>query len=151
DRITRLVRSSWNSMVSFARKFAPDGEEAIAEEIVQDALLAVWEQRVELAAEELAARAIVMQRIKHLGLNRRRRERLRRPEAFDRDDPESPSDGAEVWTAASRVQVRQDLMAAMDKLTPAQRAVMELHGIEGGTFEQVARYRRCSTKTVKEL
>ena len=42
-------------------------------------------------------------------------------------------------------------MAAMDKLTPAQRAVMELHGVEGGTFEQVARYRRCSTKTVKEL
>lgn len=150
-RLDRLVRDYRHAMISAARPFAPHGEEATAEDIVQDALAAILEKGITLPGTDEEALRVVTCRIRNLGLNRRRRERVRRTEPLDETHFADHGDATVAWKEAWKVQLARDLTAAMETLTNAERDVLRLHIFEDRTFADVAQNRRCSPKTAKEL
>lgn len=151
ERLGHFVRIHWDRMVSFARSVAPQGNEALAEELVQDALAGILETGIVLPESDHEALAIMRQRIRNLGSNLRRRERIRRAEPLDAEGITAGGAASDPWRQAWRTFAARDLDLAMTRLTMAERDVADLHVLEEWTFEEIAGHRGSSIRTVKEL
>lgn len=151
DRLAHLVHDNWPRMVSHARVVAPYHDEAIAEDIAQDAMVMVLRKDVDLPVPDGRALAFLYRSIRNVGLNRCRRERTRRTESLEQGGCSNPTGSLDPWNEASKIHARRDVRNALKTLSAAEREVMELHGLNGSTFDEVARHRHCSPKTAKEL
>jgi len=137
-------------MVRFALRFLPGREEAIAEEIVQDALIRMLKGPVVLPTGEQEGLAVLCKVVENTARNRRRSEEMRRMQLFD-DDRAAYGSEVSFWGTLRTLELRRDLDAALESLTPGQRQVVEMHLVGGLTFAEVAEARGCAAKTAKEL
>ena len=118
------------------------GDEAEAEDLVQDALVRAFSRPLrtpEPAAAEAYVRVIITNRF--IDLARRKAPRRRAASLLER--------GRDVPDPAEGVALRTDLASALSVLTPRQRACVVLYYYEDLSTPQVARVLNCSEGTVK--
>lgn len=137
-RFEALLRPHIEHLYRLAWRFT--GNEADAEDLVQDLLLKLYPRTAELAAVQVLrpwlARVLYRHYVDTV------RERARRPAieaaASDEDPLEqvaSDAEGPEAYAERMRLQSR--LLQALGQLNPEQRAVVALHDIEGYTLEEL--------------
>lgn len=116
------------------------GNEADAEDLIQDLLLKLYPRTAEIAAVDILrpwlARVLYRQYVDSV------RERSRRPApapASVDEDPlkQVPSPAEEPEAHAERMSLQRRLLEALADLNPEQRAVVALHDVEGYTLEEL--------------
>lgn len=134
DAFEVIVRRHGQAMFRFARRSLRD--DADAQEVVQDAFVAAWQQLARWRGES-ALRTWLFSIVSHKVADRQRRRRL----AQVGDDqleavPAGPAWDPEAWAAGS------DLAAALEaelgRLPESQRAVWLLREVEGLSYAEIA-------------
>ena len=123
----------------------------LAEEIVQEAFLALWRDPESYRAERGTFRAWLMSTVHHRAVDSVRREETQRKRAREElPDLERQADVGDIVAeqkdmADSRVRVRH----ALDEIPPAQRRVLEMMYFEGKTQTAIADELELPLGTVK--
>jgi len=119
------------------------GSVADAEDLVQDVLLKLYPRREELAGiEQLRpwlAKVLYRQYVDFV------RQRARSPVAVPAEDGQGADDPVEALAAAQdgpdgdaeRGDLRARILAALEQLSPEQRAVVTMHDVEGYSLEEL--------------
>ena len=119
-------------------------EAAVAEEILQEVFLAVW-QSAHRFREEAKVKTWLLRIAHHQAVSWLRRTRETRWNADEQDDDEGEPIEEHL---ARRWQVDQ-VRAALAQLTPNHRAVIELTFVQGLSYAEVADVMNCPIGTVK--
>jgi len=114
------------------------GNRTIAEDIVQEAFLALWQRPDSFDVKRGSPGAFLMGIVHHKAVDAVRRESSvhRREENFAMDTPDSSGD--EVLEAAWVSIRRQKVLAALSQLSGVQRQALELAYLQGLTYSEVA-------------
>ena len=114
------------------------GNRTIAEDVVQEAFMALWQRPQSFNAARGTASSFLMGIVHHKAVDIVRREASvhRREETFAADDSDSRDD--EVVEAAWISMRRDTVRAALSKLSPVQREALELAYLQGLTYPEVA-------------
>lgn len=134
EAFEELVMRTRESLFWTVRRMT--GREAIAEEILQEAYLALWERGAEGLPEEPEAwlrRFCVNRAIDHL-----RREETRRTEG-DPEDLEAIPSGSRHEGELYEREVEEAVEAGLGTLPPQERAAFLLRVVEELPYEEVAR------------
>lgn len=127
------------------------GRPGLVEEVLDDALLAVWQGAHRFNGRSRASTWIfgIAHHKALKALERSRRESSR--ESGDPPEPESEPMPAhrQPDAAAVRAELRRKLRSALDVLSPVQRAVVELTFFYGYSYPEVAEIVGCPVGTVK--
>ncbi len=114
------------------------GNRAIAEDIVQEAFLALWQRPDSFDAKRGSAGSFLMGIVHHKAVDAVRREASvhRREENFAVDPQESSEDEVveAAWISMRKTKVR----SALRQLSPVQREALELAYLKGLTYSEVA-------------
>src|SRR5689334_20031197 len=124
-------------------------EQNEAEDVVHDAFIAIVERADQYRAERGSVVAWLVTTVRNLALDRTRR-RVRRAQITDdelRHEPAEPVADPELlsWVEAERRAVR----AALETLSPAQRATLEIAFFEGLSYPEIAERESVPLGTVK--
>lgn len=114
------------------------GNRAIAEDIVQEAFLALWQKPDSFDARRGSAASFLMGIVHHKAVDAVRREASvhRREENFAAEPQESSED--EVVEAAWVAMRKSKVLAALSQLSDVQRQALELAYLQGLTYSDVA-------------
>lgn len=114
------------------------GNRTIAEDIVQEAFLALWQRPDSFDAKRGSAGSFLMGIVHHKAVDAVRREASvhRREENFAVDPQESSED--EVVEAAWLSMRKTKVLSALRQLSPVQREALELAYLKGLTYSEVA-------------
>ena len=123
--VRRYLRPAYAVALAIARNVAD------AEDLAQDALVAALD-RIDQCREPERFAAWLFQGVRNRALNQaeQRRTRAALADAVPRGESEAPR--------ARDVVLRLRLVAALERLTPAQREVVLLHDLEGWTHGEIA-------------
>lgn len=127
-------------------------QQHLAEEIVQEAFLALWREPEGYDPERGSVRAWLMGMVHHRAVDAVRREESQRRRADQmvvglREETEDPAE--DLVDDLARPQERRLVRAALDALPPEQRQVLEFMYFEGLTQTQVAERTGLPLGTVK--
>jgi RNA polymerase sigma-70 factor, ECF subfamily len=114
------------------------GNRAIAEDIVQEAFLALWQKPDSFDARRGSAGSFLMGIVHHKAVDAVRREASvhRREESYAAEPQESSED--EVVEAAWVAMRKTKVLAALNQLSDVQREALELAYLQGLTYSDVA-------------
>lgn len=139
-----LFRKYYAQLVRFALGYLHDGE--IAEEIVQDVFVRIWENapRIEIETSVLAylyssVRYSALNHIKHQGIKQKYIQ-------------EQQASNTEELSFEEKVNIeffRKILIAAVAALPEKCREIFEMAKFEGLTYDEIADYLQVSAKTVE--
>ena len=118
----------------------------VAEEVVQDVLLALWQRRDTLVVDD-SLRAYLFRATRNRSLNHLRHaaiERKAEPELSAVEPPDAPGPAALVDE-----EIAAALRSAMDHLPPRCREVFELSRVHGLRYAEIASTLGISVKTVE--
>ena len=118
----------------------------VAEEIVQDVLLALWQRRATLLVED-SLRAYLFRATRNRALNHLRHaaiERKAEPELAAIESPDAPAPSALVHE-----EIDNALREAVSTLPPRCREVFELSRVHGLRYAEIATTLGISVKTVE--
>ncbi len=118
---------------------------AIAEEVLDDTLMVVWDQ-AERYNGQCKVSTWIFAIAYRKGLNARRRED---EPIEDRDAELRPSDAPGPELQFDRAQVRQNLMSALDQLSSDHRTVVDLTYFHEMGYREIAQIMDCPVDTVK--
>jgi len=111
------------------------GREALAEEVLQEAYVALWSQGGAVPdSPEAWLRTAVVNR----ALDQLRREETRRATAWDVAEPAAMAAGADPAEQAGAAEVSEAVGEALDAVPPGERAVFALRAFEGWSFDEIA-------------
>lgn len=111
---------------------------ALAEDVVQEAFLSIWQRAGRFDPERGSASAYLFAAVHNKAVDAvRHEESLRRREEGVGDLP-SQTRGDEVVEAAWMAVRRTEVRSAVSRLSPVQREAMELAYFEGLTYSEVA-------------
>lgn len=138
----------YGPLIGFARSIVRD--EAVAEDVVQEAFVRLWDRRERLD-EEIPLRAWLFRTVRNLALNFRRdtttRERLLDdPAAADSAAVPRAMSAPDAATEGSDLQGRVSVLVA--ELPPRQREALLLSRVEGLSHAEVAAAMGCAPRTV---
>ncbi|MFB3738538.1 MAG: sigma-70 family RNA polymerase sigma factor [Candidatus Velamenicoccus archaeovorus] len=128
------------------------GQDALAQEVVHDAFLALWRAPQAYDAGRGPFRTFFLSLVHHRAVDTvRREERLRRrAERVSNLEPRAGEDVAEdVVEGAYLPDRRKEIREALETLSPDQRRVVELAYLEGYTQARIARELGIPLGTVK--
>lgn len=134
DAFADLVRPHWDVLVALARRLASNGA---ADDVLQDALAAVWRKRSQYDPGKGAARSWLLAIVADQAYKSHRRRLW--PVAEVVDVPDRSRDG----------EIDVDLRAALLRLSRRQRTAVTLHYYLGLPVGEVAEVLGCSDGTVK--
>lgn len=144
----QLFDGLYGPLLGFAQSLVRD--EAVAEDLVQEAFVRLWDRRARLD-EEIPLRAWLFRTVRNLALNLRRdtttRERL-----FDDptavDSAAAPRPAAAPDSATEHNELHERVSALMTELPPRQREALLLSRVEGLSHAEVAAAMGCAPRTV---
>jgi RNA polymerase sigma-70 factor (ECF subfamily) len=161
DLVRRLVRGDEEAFRSLFRRYAAAAKALalrvvrqpfMAEEIVQEAFLALWRDPGAYREERGSVRAWILATVHHRAVDLVRREEAqrRRAEASAAGDPGGPGDvGEAVVEEAALADRRARVRSALQQIPPEQREVLELMYFGGKTQSTIARELGLPLGTVK--
>jgi RNA polymerase sigma-70 factor (ECF subfamily) len=122
------------------------GDREAAEEVVQEAFLALWRYARTYQPARGSVRSWLLGIVHHRAIDRLRG----RPAVAPLPDELGPDPGApDVWTLAAQQLDRQEIQRALAALPPDQREAIELAYFAGFTHQQIASTLQLPLGTVK--
>jgi len=149
DQLNRLCTRHHERLVRFALAFGRPGGRATAEDIVQNALLAVLRKGARLPEEKEERLNVVLGFVAKAALKHRSRKQGKRETELPDDSSRLLGDGTDAWEAFEHITLCDDLQAALATLTEAEREVVELRYFRGMSYAEIAKRRRCAVSTCK--
>lgn len=144
----QLFDGLYGPLLAFARSFTRD--DAVAEDVVQEAFVRLWDRRERLD-EEIPLRAWLFRTVRNLALNLRRdtatRERLLDdPLVTDTAAVPRPTTAADLTVEGRELQAK--VAALLQELPARQREALMLSRVEGLSHADVAAAMGCAPRTV---
>ncbi|MDQ3540819.1 MAG: sigma-70 family RNA polymerase sigma factor [Chloroflexota bacterium] len=136
--------------LSFALAYRIVGDPSLAEEVVQDAFLQVWNRATTFDhARGGNVRGWLMTIVHHRSIDFRRRDLDRKPTNVPLEDVENVLSVPDVWGAVSASLTRDSMRAAVDTLPRDQRRAIELAFFDGLTHNEIAEQENAPLGTIK--
>ena len=140
-----FLADEFGRVAGFARGRFEAGGESDFEDVVQDVALTLFE-RADLHAPLERLAGYVFRAVRNRIVDLYRRRKLRRAVSLDQPAGDGggtlgevlPDPGAQVEDVAARTELRARLVAALERLSPAQRAVWLATEVEGYTFRELS-------------
>lgn len=139
-----MYRQYYARLIDFLSRILHQRE--LAEEVVNDTMYAVWTGGAKFAGRSKVS-TWIFGIAYHKALKRLERERRTAADAFD-EDFDLPAD-TDPGADADAAQLQQSLEAALTKLSPAHRSVVELTFLLEYSYEEAADIVGCPVNTVK--
>jgi RNA polymerase sigma-70 factor, ECF subfamily len=144
DAFDAVFRQWYPQLVRFAESMLQ--ERAVAEEIAQDVMLAVWNRRNQLKIEDSPG-GYLMRATRNRTLNELRHRRVQQKSEPYLAAPEAVAASAEADLADQQLQAA--LRRAMNTLPDRCREVFELSRVQGLRYAEIAQAMDISVKTVE--
>jgi RNA polymerase sigma-70 factor (ECF subfamily) len=144
DRFGALFRHFYPELCGFVVQYVRS--RAIAEELVQDLFLRLWERR-ESWEQEMPSRSYLYRAARNRAFDHLKRQRVVEREAFKLNDDEENDPVVNVVLDAE--DLRAALNRAIEELPPRTREVFVLSKRHGLTYPQIAKALTISVKTVE--
>lgn len=136
--------------LSFALAYRIVGDPSLAEEVVQDAFLQVWNRAMTFDhARGGNVRGWLMTIVHHRSIDFRRRDLDRKPTHVPLDDVANVLAVPDVWGAVSASLTRDTMRAAVDTLPRDQKRAIELAFFDGLTHGEIAERENAPLGTIK--
>lgn len=159
DLIRRVALGDRDAFLALFARYAPRAkglayrlvrDAFLAEEIVQEAFLAVWRDPTSYREERGTFRSWLMSTVHHRSVDTVRREESQRRRRDDAAPQPEPTDPAEtVAEELDQVRERARVRAALEDLPPEQRRVLEMMYFEGKSQSKIADELELPLGTVK--
>jgi RNA polymerase sigma-70 factor (ECF subfamily) len=134
-------------VLGVALKIVRDQNEA--EDVVHDAFVAIAERADQFRPERGSVIAWLVTTVRNLALDRTRR-RTRRAQITDLELRHEPGESVlDPETLAWLAQRRSAVVAALDRVSPAQRRTLEVAFFEGLSYPEIAEREGCALGTIK--
>lgn len=139
-----LYRHFYKALVAFAHQMV--GSVGVAEELVQDAFIRLWQRRNEFESQG-SLRAYLYHSVRNACISHLRHERVERSriESFQLDYRLSSGDDDETY----REELIRQLLLSIDTLPPKQREVFLL-SVKGKSCEEIAAEMNITPESVKK-
>ncbi len=139
-----LYRHFYKALVAFAHQMV--GSVGVAEELVQDAFIRLWQRRNEFESQG-SLRAYLYHSVRNACISHLRHERVERSriESFQLDYRLSSDDDDESY----REELIRQLLLSIDTLPPKQREVFLL-SVKGKSCEEIAAEMNITPESVKK-
>jgi RNA polymerase sigma-70 factor (ECF subfamily) len=144
DAFDTIFRAWYAPLVRFAERLV--GAQAIAEEIVQDVMLELWQRRESLA-EDGSAQAYLFQSTRNRAFNHLRHENVERKSGPFVQGPTSIDAPGTGRLVADELELA--VRAAVNDLPDRCREVFELSRVHGLKYAEIAQTLEMSVKTVE--
>jgi len=125
------------------------GDPAGAEDVVQDAFLALWRHAESYGPTRGSARSWLLAIVYHRAVDQRRRRVYRQDRQVTLDDCALPRDAADTWEQASQSLEGQQVRAVIGDLPLDQQRIVILAYFSGLTHDEIARVVHIPLGTVK--
>jgi len=136
--------------LSFALAYRIVGDPSLAEEVVQDAFLQVWNRAGTFdMARGSNVRGWLMTIVHNRSIDFRRRDLDRRPAHVPIDDVDDLLSVPDVWGDVSATLTQEHMRAAVDTLPRDQRRAIELAFFDGLTHGEIAEREDAPLGTIK--
>jgi RNA polymerase sigma-70 factor (ECF subfamily) len=136
--------------LSFALAYRIVGDPSLAEEVVQDAFLQVWNRATTFDHSRGGnVRGWLMTIVHHRSIDFRRRDLDRKPTHVPLEDVDHVLSVPDVWGAVSASLTRDHMRAAVDTLPHDQRRAIELAFFDGLTHGEIAERENAPLGTIK--
>jgi RNA polymerase sigma-70 factor, ECF subfamily len=160
DLVRRLRRGDEGAFTTLFRRYAPVAkalatrivrQSFMAEEIVQEAFLALWKDPAAYREDRGTVRAWLMSTVHHRAVDRVRREEAhrRRADATEPEWPGAADPGESVVDQVDLADRRTRVRAALEEIPRDQRQILELMYFGGQTQSTIARTLGLPLGTVK--
>lgn len=136
--------------VSFGLAYRVTGDAAAAEEVVQDAFVAVWSRAASFDVKKSAnVRGWLLSIVHNRSIDYRRREYDRGPDRTSMESVERELSSPDIWSEVAASLDAEEVRAAMSDLPDEQRRPIELSFFQGLTHAEIANEEDASLGTVK--
>ena len=160
DLVRRVIAKDEEAFRSLFRRYAPMAKALalrivrqtfVAEEIVQEAFLALWRNPGAFREDRGSFRAWMLSTVHHRAVDAVRREEAwrRRSREHDPDALVAEDVGATVVEELDHAAMRREIRAALDQLPAEQRQVLEMMYFEAKTQSMIAEELTLPLGTVK--
>ena len=160
DLVRRVIAKDEEAFRSLFRRYAPMAKALAlrivrqtfgAEEIVQEAFLALWRNPGAFREDRGSFRAWMLSTVHHRAVDAVRREEAwrRRSREHDPDALVAEDVGAAVVEELDHAAMRREIRAALDQLPAEQRQVLEMMYFEAKTQSMIAEELKLPLGTVK--
>ena len=160
DLVRRVIAKDEEAFRSLFRRYAPMAkalalrvvrQSFVAEEIVQEAFLALWRNPGAFREDRGSFRAWMLSTVHHRAVDAVRREEAwrRRSREQDPDAMVTEDVGATVAEELDQAAMRREIRAALDQLPAEQRQVLEMMYFEAKTQSMIAEELDLPLGTVK--
>jgi len=160
DLVRRVIAKDEEAFRSLFRRYAPMAKALalrivrqtfVAEEIVQEAFLALWRNPGAFREDRGSFRAWMLSTVHHRAVDAVRREEAwrRRSREHDPDALVAEDVGATVVEELDHAAMRREIRAALDQLPAEQRRVLEMMYFEAKTQSMIAEELKLPLGTVK--
>jgi len=160
DLVRRVIAKDEEAFRSLFRRYAPMAKALalrvvrqpfVAEEIVQEAFLALWRNPGAFREDRGSFRAWMLSTVHHRAVDAVRREEAwrRRSREHDPDALVAEDVGATVAEELDHAAMRRQIRAALDQIPPEQRQVLEMMYFEAKTQSMIAEELDLPLGTVK--
>ena len=160
DLVRRVIAKDEEAFRSLFRRYAPMAKALalrvvrqtfVAEEIVQEAFLALWRNPGAFREDRGSFRAWMLSTVHHRAVDAVRREEAwrRRSRELDPDALVAEDVGATVVEELDHAAMRREIRAALDQLPVEQRQVLEMMYFEAKTQAMIAEELKLPLGTVK--
>ena len=160
DLVRRVIAKDEEAFRSLFRRYAPMAKALalrivrqtfVAEEIVQEAFLALWRNPGAFREDRGSFRAWMLSTVHHRAVDAVRREEAwrRRSREHDPDALVAEDVGETVVEELDHAAMRREIRAALDQLPAEQRQVLEMMYFEAKTQSMIAEELKLPLGTVK--
>jgi RNA polymerase sigma factor (sigma-70 family) len=160
DLVRRVIAKDEEAFRSLFRRYAPMAKALalrivrqtfVAEEIVQEAFLALWRNPGAFREDRGSFRAWMLSTVHHRAVDAVRREEAWRRRSHERDPDALVAEdvGATVVEELDHAAMRREIRAALDQLPAEQRQVLEMMYFEAKTQSMIAEELKLPLGTVK--
>lgn len=142
-----LFKKYYFQLTRFAWRYVDS--KAIAEELVQDLLATLWENREEWDMKnERTVRAYLYKSVKNLSLNYIKKKKIR--DKYDSEWMEKKENPDFQFKETHReAQIREAISRAVEELPSRSKMTYKLHRYDGLTYEEIGEVMDVSVKTVE--